>query len=91
MCGTNRGQMGPVPGTHRPLSVEFHSKIAILSRLSPGRVPSCPWDDCPARAVRKMFMCFVFFVFFPESYESQYKSLKYALCFSVFPESYESQ
>ena len=59
-----RDKLGPVPGTHRPFSVEFHSKIAILSRLSLGRVPVCPWDDCPARAVRKMFMCFLFIGFF---------------------------
>ena len=49
---------GPVPGTNRPFSVEFHSKIAILSHLSLGRVLVCPWDVCPARAIRKMFMCF---------------------------------
>ena len=24
----------------------------------------CPWDDCPTRAVRKMFMCFLFIGFF---------------------------
>ena len=38
--------------------------VAVLSRLSLGRVPVCPWDDCPSRVVRKMFMCFVFIVFF---------------------------
>ena len=66
--GTNgpppRDKMGPVPGINRPFSVEFHSRIAILSRLSLGRVAVRPWDDCPARAVRKMFMCFLFIVFF---------------------------
>ena len=29
-----------------------------------GRVGVRPWDDCPARAVSKMFMWFVFIVFF---------------------------
>ena len=30
-----------------------------------------PWDDCPTRAVRKMFMCFLFIGFFaPKSSES---------------------
>ena len=52
-------KLGPVPGTNRPFSVLFHSKIAILSRLSLGRVGVRSWDDCPAKAVRKMFMCFV--------------------------------
>ena len=61
-----RDKMGPVPGTNRPFSVQFHSKIAILSRLSLGRVGVRPWDDCPARAVRKMFMCFMFIVFFSQ-------------------------
>ena len=57
-------KVGPVPRTNRPFSVEFHSKIAILSGLSLGRVGVRPWDDCPARAVRKLFMCFLFIVFF---------------------------
>ena len=57
-------KLGPVPGTNRPFSVYFHSKIAILSRLSLGLVGVCPWDDCPARAVRKIFMCFLFIGFF---------------------------
>ena len=64
VCGTNRNRSwdkpGPVPGTNRPFSVELHSTIAILSRLSLGRVGDRPWDDCPANAVRKMFMCFLF-------------------------------
>ena len=68
MSGTNRNRpwdkMGPVPGTNRPFSVDFHSKIAMKSRLSLGRVGVRPWDDCPARAVRKMFMCFMFIGFF---------------------------
>ena len=59
-----RDKMGPVPGTNRPFSVDFHSKSAILSRLSLGRVGVRPWDDCPTRAVRKMFMCFLFIGFF---------------------------
>ena len=59
------GQTGPVPGTNRPFSVEFHSKIAILSRLSLGRVPVCPWDDCPARAVRKCLCVLCLFFFGP--------------------------
>ena len=42
----------------------IHSEIAILSRLSLGRVGVLPWADCPARAVRKMFMWFLFMVFF---------------------------
>ena len=76
MFGTNRNrpcnkrgpslqQTGPVPGTNRPRSVEFHSKIGILSRLSLGRVGVRPWDICPARAVRKTFMCFVLIGFPP--------------------------
>ena len=52
------------PRDKGPFSVEFQSKIAILSRLSLGRVLVCPWDDCPARAVRKMFMCFLEIGFF---------------------------
>ena len=74
------GQMGPLPGTkwdpslgNRPFSAEFHSKFAILSSLSLGRVGACPWDDCPTRAVRKMFMCFqiLFIGFFaPKSWAS---------------------
>ena len=42
--------------------------MAILSHLSLGRVGVRPWDDCPTRAVRKMFMCFLFigFVFAPK-------------------------
>ena len=55
--------MEPVPGTNRPFSAQFHSKIAILSRLSLGRGGVRPWDDCPTRAVRKMFMCFLFIGF----------------------------
>ena len=55
---------GPVQGTNRPVSAEFHGKIGILSRLSLGWAGVRPWDDCPARAVRKMFMCFVFNWFF---------------------------
>ena len=39
------GETGTRPRTNRPFSVEFHSKIAILSRLSLGR-----WDDCPNQA-----------------------------------------
>ena len=66
--GTNRNRPwdkpGPVHGTYRPLSLEFHSKNAILSRLSLGRVGVRPWDDCPSRAVRKMFECFLFIGFF---------------------------
>ena len=62
--GPSLGQTGTVPGTNRPFSAEFHIKIDILSRLSLGRVGVRPWDDCPARAVRKMFMCFVFIRFF---------------------------
>ena len=70
--GTNgtppRDKMGPVPGTKWDPSL-FNSpvkksKIAILYRLSLGRVGVCPWDDCPPRAVRKMFMCFLFIGFF---------------------------
>ena len=57
-------KLGPGPGTNRPFSVYFHSKIAILSRLSLGWVGVRPWDDCPARAVRKMFTCFLFIGFF---------------------------
>ena len=67
-------KLGPVPGTNRLFSVEFHSKISILSRLSPGRVGVRPRDDCPARAVRKMLMCLVFLGFFlspPENHFSQ--------------------
>ena len=41
----------PVPGTNRPFSVEFHSKLTILSHFSLGQVPVCPWNDSPARAV----------------------------------------
>ena len=55
------GQTGPVPGINWSFSVEFHSKIAVLSRLSLGRVGVRPWNGCPARAVRKMFLSFVFF------------------------------
>ena len=40
MFGTNGtrpwDKLGPVPGTSRLFSVEFHSKIATLSRFSPG-------------------------------------------------------
>ena len=57
-------KLGPVPGTNRPFSVYFHSKIAILSRLSLGRVGVRPWDDCPGRAVRKMLCVFCLLVFF---------------------------
>ena len=32
----------------------------VFPWLSLGRVRVCPWDDCPTRAVRKTFMCFVF-------------------------------
>ena len=34
------------------------NRIAWAESL--GRVRVRPWDDCPARAVRKMFMCFLF-------------------------------
>ena len=61
------GQTGPLPGTNRHPSLgqtgRFlfnYSKITILSPLSLGRAGVCPWADCPARVVRKMFMCFLF-------------------------------
>ena len=63
-----RDKPGPVPGTNRPFPVYFHSKGTILSRLSLGRVGVRPWDDCPTRAVRKMFMCFCLLVFFRPHY-----------------------
>ena len=34
-----------------------------VSCLSLGRVPVCPWDDCPAKAVKKC-SCVVFIGFF---------------------------
>ena len=57
---TNKDKPGPVPWTNRPFAVEFHIKIAILSRLSLGREGVRPWNDCP----QKMLVCFVFAVFF---------------------------
>ena len=75
VSGTNRnrpwdkwdrspGQIGPRPWDKPAFFVEFHSKVAILSRLSLGRVGVRPWDDCPTKAFRKMFMCFLFIGFF---------------------------
>ena len=50
---------GGVPGAggvDKPaFPAQSHSWIAILSRLFLGRVGVRPWDDCPTRAVRKMF------------------------------------
>ena len=61
------GQTGTRPGTNWPFSVEFHSKIAILSLLSLVRIPVCPWDDCPAGAVRKNAYVFsVYWLFRPQ-------------------------
>ena len=62
VLGTNRnrawdkrdpslGQSITRPWDKPAVSVEFHSKIAILSRLSLGQVGVCRLDDCPARAV----------------------------------------
>ena len=62
-------KLGPVPGPNRPFPVYFHTKTSILSRLSLGWVGVRPWDDCPARAVRKMFTCFLFIGFFPPPQE----------------------
>ena len=58
------GQTGTRP-CDKPAVFLFTStaKIAILSRSSLGRVPVCPWNDCPARAVRKCLclLCLLFF------------------------------
>ena len=74
------GQMGPLPGTNWDPSLvgqtdlfllKCHSKNAILSRLSLRWVGVRPWDDCPARAVRKMLMCLkvCWFFFRSQSFE----------------------
>ena len=73
MSRTNRNRPcdkrdpSPVPGTNRSFSVEFLSKIAILSCLSLGRVRVSPWDNYLARAVRNC-LCVVclFFRFSPQ-------------------------
>ena len=63
--GPSLGQIGIRPWENTAVSsVEFHSKIGVLSRLSLGRMGVRPWDDCPARAVRNMFICYLSIVFF---------------------------
>ena len=53
--------MGPVPGTNRPSLLNSTVKLPFCVCPWDGWVR--PWDDCPARAVRKMFMCFMFIGF----------------------------
>ena len=60
---TNRNcpwdKLGPVPGINRDLSMGQTSRCLFNSK-----VPVCPWDDCPARVVGNMFMCFAFIGYF---------------------------
>ena len=57
-------RLGPVPGTNWPFSA--NSTVTLPFRLACpwlGQVGVRPWDDCPTRAVRQMFMGFLFIVF----------------------------
>ena len=58
------GQMGPLPGTKWDPSLGQTGLSLLNSTVKSPFCPVCPWDDCPARAVRKMFMCFLFIGFF---------------------------
>ena len=84
VLGTNRKSpwdkqdpsLGPVPGTDQQFSVEFHSKIAILCRLSVGRVGVRRWNDCPARGSQKNVHVFCVYCSFRLQTDPQSQSLR---------------
>ena len=75
VSGTNgtrpRDKMGPLPGTKWDPSLGQTGLPLFNSTVKSPFCPVCPWDgwgfvpgdDCPARAVRKMLMCFLFIGF----------------------------
>ena len=75
------GQNGPVPGTNRDLSLgqtgcslfNYTVKSPFCRALSLARTGVRPWDDCPARTVRKMFMCFCLLFFRTQSSDVAWK------------------
>ena len=62
------GQIGPLPGTNWDPSLgqigtrpwEKPANCLLNSTVKSPFCPLCPWDDCPARAVSKFLMCFLF-------------------------------
>ena len=62
------GQTGPLPGTNWDPSLGQTGLFLFNSTVTSPFCPVCAWDgcgdDCPTRAVRKMFMCFLFIGFF---------------------------
>ena len=58
-------KVGPVPETNWPFSVEFHNKIAILSRLSLDGWGFVPRTIVPQGPSEKCLCVFCFFFFAP--------------------------
>ena len=78
------GQMGPLPGTKWDSSLGQTGLSLFNSTVKSPFCPVCPWDDCPAGAVRKMFMCFLFIGFFLPIYLKFGGSLEMCPGFSRF-------
>ena len=85
--GTNgtppRDKTGPVPGTNRPFSLEFHSKIAILSRLSLGQVGVRPWKRLSHKGRQKNVYVFSVYWFFAPNTQAQIVRGSLSLCAGI--------